>query len=190
MLPSSPGRRRAKEAVMISTSTTEIKKTTAMGRSRNDAVEAIIPRILGAAEHQGRRRPGTGVNDWIVAVGGEFEITLIPRPWSLYFRVTWMGRLVITGDIRSDGRGTLMNSRVSVRTWERGLAVRRWQADLFDVFAADSDRLLRIPVSASLGDMNIFAKVLNLRATVSDCETSDNASLKADDNVVPFRPRK
>ena len=48
-------------------------------------------------------------------------------------------------------------------TWQRGSQVRQWQADLFDAYPSDSDRLLRVPISGDVDDMSRLADALDLR---------------------------
>jgi hypothetical protein len=133
---------------------------------------------LGAVDQARSRSWSSG--SVLVANSGPFAITYIPRPWSLYFRVEWMGGVVMTGDIRSDGRGHDVGGRASVMTWKRGTQ-GLWQAELFDAFATDSDRLLRVPLSNDVGS---FVDALNLRREQPKTNFSHANSGGV---VVPFR---
>jgi hypothetical protein len=92
------------------------KANIANGRSREAAIAVIVPRILGALEYEGRLRHDRRM---VTAYGGPFCLSGYPAPWAFNFRVSWMGLLVMTGDIRSDGRGDFLGRRVCARVVER-----------------------------------------------------------------------
>jgi hypothetical protein len=123
---------------MQSQTLTELKAQ-ALGRSRQAAAEALIPRILAAADaygepsYDGKCR---GVRS--TACKGAFrihtdDVDVAPTP-STYFEVSWQGRLMMAGHVCPPPLGMYLDRQVFVMSWIRSERHKQWQTEFFDTF--------------------------------------------------------
>jgi hypothetical protein len=129
---------------------TEARKRLASGADEDQALQVMVPRLLGAIESDGHVvRIGGMRSTIVVARKNGFQIVIDTDNVYVYFHVWWLKNLVLEGFVSSEGNGTHLGYRVSVTTWRRG----PWQPTLFDVFLSDSYRLLNVKVVFKMSEV-------------------------------------
>jgi len=107
----------------------------AMGRSRKQAAEVLIPHILAAADRYGNPRydaSSGGVRS--IAWRGRLEIRTEDRGLFTYFQVAWRGKRTMEGYVCRKPMGTYADGWAEVTFWDRREPYGWWQTDLFDTF--------------------------------------------------------
>ena len=118
------------------------KQAVAIGRSREAALGVLLSRIFGAVNEKGMIQLDESGKEFLQVSRGNFMIRLHFQTEVVFLIVCHRKHhSVVFGAQINEQSSETYDEQIRVTKWDRSLARREWQAELFETFEGDAVRV-------------------------------------------------